>query len=323
MLEIIPVQGRRARRQFLAVPKLVYAGDPAWVPPLRIERRQHFSQRNPFFNHARWRAWIACRAGRPVGRISAQIDAMHLERYQDATGFFGALEAMDDPEIFENLLGTAEEWLRQQGMRRIRGPFNLSINQECGLLIEGFESPPMIMMGHARPYFRDHIESLGYAKAVDLVAFHMSPKFEPARIMQRLADRVLQGDRGPRVEIRHLRRHRFDEELAILRDIFNDAWRDNWGFVPFTEEEFQEIGTVMRFLLDDEWVIIAEVDGEPAAMMVVLPNINEAIRDLGGRLMPIGWLKLLWRLKVSYPKTIRVPLMGVRQQFQNTRLGPA
>jgi len=312
------VEGHRARGHFLRLPWRLYAGDPAWVPPLLVERRDHLSPRNPFFDHARYHAWVAYRNEQPVGRISAQIDRLHLERYHDATGFFGLLEAEADPEVFRTLLHTAEAWLRSQGMRRILGPFNLSINQECGVLVEGFDTPPMVMMGHARPYYAARLEEQGYDKAKDLLAYRISADFTVSPVMESLMARA-----AKRVKVRSLRRRRFPEELRILQDIFEDAWSNNWGFVPFTEREFQHVGQMLRLLVNDDFVQIAEVDGEPAAMIVAFPNVNEAVRDLNGRLLPWNWLKLLWRLKVRHPRTARVPLMGVRKQYQNSMLGAA
>ncbi len=317
-VRITAVEGRRALRRFLRVPWTLYADDPAWVPPLFLERRQHLSPRNPYFDHARVRAWIAYRGSKPVGRISAQIDRLHLQRYQDATGFFGLLEAEDDSETFRALLSTAETWLRGHGMVRIAGPFNLSINQECGLLVDGFDTPPMVMMGHSRPYYAERIEEQGYGKVKDLVAYRISSRFGLSPAMESLLARA-----AKRVQVRTLRRDRFSEDLRILQDIFEDAWSNNWGFIPFTAREFDHLGRTLRFLVHDDLVHIAEVDGEPAAMIVAFPNVNEAIRDLNGRLFPWGWLKLLWRIKVRHPRTARVPLMGVRKRYQNTRVGAA
>jgi hypothetical protein len=318
-VRISAVADRAALDDFIRVPFRVFASDPAWIPPLVLERRMHLSPKaNPYFRHARWQAFVAWRGATPVGRISAQVDALHLERYADATGFFGMLDAEDRPETFAALFAAAEQWLREQGMRRARGPFSLSINEETGLLIEGFDTPPVFMMGHARPYYAAHVEALGYRKAVDTLAYLISADFAPSPVMARLAAAA-----GNRVRVRPLDRKRFAAEIALLRDIFNDAWSENWGFVPFTEAEFHELGNNLRFLVDPGLIRIAEVDGEAAAFMVVIPNINEAIRGLGGRLAPLGWAKLLWRLKVRHPTTARVPLMGVRRKYQRTRLGPA
>jgi hypothetical protein len=187
-----------------------------------------------------------------------------------------------------------------------------------GLLIDGFDKPPVFMMGHALPYFSKHIEQSGYQKAVDTFAYMIAPDFNAPAIMHRLV-----AASANRVRVRPINRKRFDEEISLLRDIFNDAWADNWGFVPFTEAEFHELGKNLKFLVDAELIQIAEVDGEAAAFIVALPNINEAIQGLKGKLFPFGWAKLLWRLKVRYPNTARVPLMGVRRKFQRTRLGPS
>ncbi len=309
---------RSTRRQFIRVPWSIYSGDPHWVPPLLIERRQFLSSSNPYFEHARYRAWIAYRGLDPVGRISAQIDQLHLDRYGDATGFFGMLEAKDDPEIFSALMTKAESWLRHQGIRRVRGPFNLSINQECGLLVDGFDTPPVLMMGHARPYYGPRIEEQGYAKAKDLLAYYVNADFEMTRAMQTIMKWA-----SRRVHVRSLRKSQITEDLQIVRDIFEDAWSQNWGFIPFTTAEFDHLGRDLKQLVPPDFVQIAEVDGVPAAMIVVFPNINEIIRDLNGRLLPFGWLKLLWRLKIKFPKSARVPLMGVRREYQKSRLGAA
>jgi hypothetical protein len=317
-IRIIPVENRAGLRQFIRIPWSIYADDPFWVPSLLMERRQHLSPHNPYFAHATYSSWIAYKGTRPVGRISAQIDNLHLQYHQDATGFFGMLEAEDDAETFQALTDTAERWLRGHGMRRILGPLNLSLNQECGLLVEGFDTPPSIMMGHARPYYGLRIEEQGYRKEKDLLAYLVNTDFALPSFVQKLITRKTQD-----VCVRPLCTSRFSEELEILRDIFADAWSQNWGFIPFTREEFKHLGQDIKLLVDEELVQIAEVRGAPAAMIVVLPNLNEAIRDLNGRLFPFGWLKLLWRLKVRFPGSARVPLMGVRRQYHDSLLGPA
>jgi hypothetical protein len=311
------VTGRRDLRRFLALPYRLYAGDPAWVPPLRFEQRQRLSDNNHFFEHARWRAWIATRNGLPVGRITAQIDQLHLEQHDDGAGYFGMFEAEQDPAVISALLTAAEAWLRGEGMRQVRGPFNLHINEELGLLVDGFDTPPFVLMGHAPPWYGAALQDRGYAPVKDLLAYHIRPDFEAPRVMTRLAGRV-----SGRVSVRSVRRKRVSEDAAIMRDIFNDAWRDNWGFVPMAEADWLETVKTMIWLLPDEYIQIAEFDGEPAAFIVALPNLNEAIRDLNGRLLPFGWAKLLWRLKVRHPRTARIPLMGVRQRYQHSRLGP-
>lgn len=317
-LRIVPVAGKAAIKRFIEVPNRVLAADPAWISPLLLERRMHLSPRtNPYFRHARWQAWMAVRGDTPVGRISAQIDDLQLQRYADATGFFGMLDAEDDADTFNQLLHTAEEWLREQGMRRVRGPFSLSINDETGVLVDGFDTPPVFMMGHARPYYAARIEQAGYHKAKDTLAFMVATDFKAPRVMQRLLAASMK-----RIRIHPLDRAHFDENLEVLRDIFNDAWAGNWGFLPFTHEEFEDMGRSLKLLLVPELIQVAEVDGEPAGFIVAMPNINEIIRNFHGHLLPFGWAKLLWGLKVRFPHTARVPLMGVRRKFHDTRLGP-
>ena len=316
-LTLVEVTQAGALRQFLDLPRRIYADDPAWIAPLAFMKREQLSAANHFFEHARWRGWVVRRNGQPVGRITAQIDELHLREHADGAGYFGMLEAEDDPAVFAALFGAAENWLQAEGMRQVRGPFNLHINEEVGLLVEGFSTPPFVLMGHARPWYGPAVEAQGYRGVKDLLAYHVRPDFEAPRVMERLAQRV-----SDRVTVRPVRRRQLVEDAAIMRDIFNDAWRDNWGFVPLAEREWTETVTTLARLMPDDYIQIASYDGEPVAFIVALPNLNEAARDLKGRLLPFGWAKLLWRLKVRHPRTARVPLMGVRQSFQHSRLGP-
>ncbi len=316
-LTVIPVSNKQLLNEFVNVPWTVFAGDSQWVPPLKMERRDALAAKHPVFKHVEWQGFVAYRDARPVGRISAQIDRLHLERYHDATGFFGFLDALDDAQVFDALFKAAEDWLRGRGMRRARGPFSLNINQEVGLLVEGFETRPYFMMGHARPYYGAHVERQGYAKAVDVFAYLISSHFQPPPVMAALSARLRR-----RVNIRALDTRRKDADLDTVCDIFNDAWQENWGFVPFTHEEFRAIGHEMLMLIPPNFIQIAEMDGEAVAFIVLLPNLNEAIADLNGALLPFGWAKLLTRLKFSYPSTARIPLMGVRRKYHHTRFGP-
>ena len=318
MISIEQVSDKAAMKAFISLPSRVYAGDPNWVQPLHVERSEHLSAKNPASEHIRWQAWIARRGGEVVGRITAQVDSLHQDLHGADTGHFGMLDAIDDEQVFALLISTAQTWLRQQGAHRITGPFGLNINQESGLLIEGFDTPPSALMDHGKPYYAKRLEQQGYTKGMDLLAYWMRRTdltFTPA--LTSLMDRM----RG-KVTIRQLDRKNFVREMQVMRDVFNDAWQNNWGFVPFTAHEFDEMGAQLKFLVPDDMIYIAEIDAQPCAFIVALPNINEAIADLGGRLLPLGWAKLLWRLKVSGTRTARVPLMGVRQQFQFSRLGP-
>jgi GNAT superfamily N-acetyltransferase len=317
-LRVVPLQGKAAGQAFWALAPRLYRHDARWVPPLLAERHELLSVRNPVFEHLHMQAWLVQRGAVVVGRISAQIDTLYEQTHSERVGYFGLLEAEDDPEVFATLLATAEAWLREQGATAVRGPFNLSINEECGLLVDGFDTPPMVMMGHALPYYASRLEALGYTKAKDLLAYIVDTdfRFPPAAL------RVIERERG-KVSLRPVDFRHLDRDIEILRNIFNDAWAGNWGFVPFTAAEFKQLGQLVRWLVDPDFVQIAEINGEPVAMIAVLPNVNEAIADLRGHLLPFGWAKLLWRLKVRHPKGVRVALMGVRQRLQRSRLGSA
>jgi len=318
MLIVREVTDKHLLDTFIKVPWLIYADDPNWVPPLIFERREAFSAKHPFFEHARWKAWVVYEHGIAVGRISAQIEELHLERYEDATGYFGLIEARPNPAVFKLLFQTAESWLRSQGMNRIVGPYNLNPNQETGLLVEGFNTPPNVMMGHGCDYYDSSVKNCGYTPAQEMLAYEMAIEFETPKVMQRLCQRV-----GKDVSIRILDSKNVERDLEIMRDIFNDAWSENWGFVPYTENEFRAVGKEMLLILPKNFIHIAELEGEAVAFIVLLPNLNEIIGDLNGRLLPFGWIKLLWRLKVKFPTTCRTPLMGVRKKFHDTRLGAA
>lgn len=315
-VSVHPVTNRHELRKFIDVPWLVYVNDPMWVPPLRLERRWHFSKSNPFFEHGEWQAWIAYRNNQPVGRISAQIDQLHRQRYGADTGHFGLLESVNDKEVFAELIQTAEKWLVDRGTKHVSGPYSFSINQECGVLVSGFDTPPMVMMPHSPKWYGQLLEEQGYYPLKDLLAYLMKLDMEVPKIMRILVDKF-----SKRIRTRVLRRNQLKVEMEILRSIFNDAWSDNWGFIPFTEAEFSELGNTFRFLLRDEYIQIAEVDGVPAAFMVALPNLNEIFAKLNGSLFPFGWFQLIKQLKFDGISTGRIPLMGVRKQFQNTPLG--
>lgn len=317
-LTVRPVSSFREMGKFIDVPWHVYADDSMWVPPLRLERRFHYSKFNPFFKHGKWQAWVAYKNNRPVGRISAQIDCLHRQRYGSDTGQFGALECVNDPAVFSALIIHAEAWLAARHARKISGPFDLSINQECGVLVEGFETPSVVMMPHSPKWYGTLLESNGYQPAKDLLAYWVNVDFETPRVMRRLIQKFTN-----QVRLRPLNRKKFNEEIEMLRDIFNDAWSANWGFVPFTKLEFAELGNSLRLLVPEDFIQIAEVNGTPAAFMVALPNLNEIFVKLNGNLFPFGWFKLIKKLKFREIHTARIPLMGVRKEFHHTPLGMA
>lgn len=316
-IDIIPVQGSALLDRFIRLPERLHRDDPAYVAPLHLERRDALTAKNPFFGHADVQFWLARKDGRDVGRISAQIDHQALSVRPDAAGQFGLLAAEDDPAIFHALISTAEDWLRARGMKRIQGPINLNINEEIGLLVDGFDTPPMLLMGHDKPYVGGRIEEQGYTKERDLYAYLYDITVDLPTAARRLIDRPLPKEfRVRRIDFKH-----YNDEIRIITEIFNDAWLENWGFVPLTEIETDYLAKSLRPLLNPRLVSIVEHDGDPVGFLVCLPNLNEAIRGLNGKLLPFGWAKLLWRLKVSGVKTARVPLMGVKRSAAKGVIG--
>jgi hypothetical protein len=318
-LRVAPVEGRSDLDRFIRLPARLYDGSKGFVAPLVLERRDALRQdKNPYFRHGKAQYWLAWRDGQAVGRISAQIDELYLERHGNTAGHFGLLDAEDDPAIVRALVSTAEQWLAARGMRRLLGPFSLSINEECGLLVDGFEATPMMMMGFSPPYVAEHLSALGFRKAVDVLAFDrpVADPLPPA--VQRLTARLTDSNR---VIVRPLDMSRYDDELKTVIDIFNDAWSENWGFIPFTEAEMHHAASSMKPLIRPDFVWLGEMDGEAACMIVCLPNLNEAIAGLNGDILPFGWAKLLWRLKVAGLKTARVLLMGVRKRHHRSAVG--
>ena len=320
-VEIRSVNSRLEQKAFIRRPHAVFAHDAAWIAPLNIERSQHISPRhNPFFEHGRTQLFPAVRDNRPLGRISAQVDDLRLVRYQDATGMFGFLDGFDDREGFSALFAAAENWLKAQGMTRVIGPFGFTINEEAGLLVDGFEHPPVIFTSHAAPYYEAHVETAGYKRIKDLLAYDFDSSKELPDGLARMLTKVhATGD----LEVRPLSKKNLDRDLAILIDIINDAWSDNWGFTPFSDTEIRKLGQDLKMLVEEHYIAFASYRGEPCAMAVTLPDINRAVRDLKGKLLPFGWAKLLSRLKFSALEAVRLPLMGVRKKFHGTPVGSA
>lgn len=306
------------RRAFVELPFRLYANDPAWVPPLKSEMRGLFggAKTNPWFGHARAALWLVHRGGVPVGRISAQVDDLVLKHAGPGTGQFGAFECEDDDAVCDLLFDAAEGWLRGEGMTSAQGPVTLSIWDEPGLLIKGFDIPPTVMMGHHLPHYERMIERRGYAKARDLYTYELDIDRGFPEQFNRI---VAAGEKSSRVRIRRVDKSRFAAEAALILGILNDAWSDNWGFVPLTEAEVAYVGKKLKPIVFEDLVRVAELDGEPVAFMITLPDVNELTRDLGGELFPFGWAKLLWRLRAPQVRRMRVPLMGVVKKLQGSR----
>jgi hypothetical protein len=320
-IRIVPVESSPTRHDFLNLPLALYTGAAGFAPGLLMERKAAIdSRRNPFFEHAEAAFWVAYRGARPVGRISAQVDSLARQRHGADLGHFGYLDASDDPTVFAALFETAENWLRARNTGRVQGPFSLSINEETGLLVDGFDERPMLMMAYHPPYAGPCIEACGYGKAKDVIAFD----YDVTRALPIESERLIERAKTDLpIRLRPLNMRRYNEDLRIILDIFNDAWSDNWGFVPMTEAEVTHTAHEMRQIIVPELVWIAEIDGEPVSMIVCLPNLVEATSDLGGRLLPFGWVKLLWRLKVAGLRTGRVPLFGLRKRYHRSPYGAA
>jgi hypothetical protein len=308
---------KNGRKAFVDFAWEVYKNDPAWVPPLKDEVHGLLNpKKNPWFEHARAQFWLAYRGDKVVGRISSQVDDLVMEHMGQGTGQWGMFEALDG-EVASQLISTAETWLRQQDMTRALGPFSLSIWDEPGLEIEGFDEPPTAMMGHHRPEYQAWVEAAGYAKAKDLVTYALDISNWHDPLIERL---IAAGERNPRIRIRQIDKSRFDEEARLILNLLNDAWSNNWGYVPLTEAEIAYAGKKLKPIIFRELVRVAEVDGEPVAFMLTIPDINELLKDLNGELLPFNWIKLLWRLRKPRTRRLRVPLMGVAKKLHGSRL---
>ncbi|HNJ47689.1 MAG TPA: N-acetyltransferase [Novosphingobium sp.] len=324
-LAVVPVANKADFNAFIDLTYRLNADDPNWVPQLRAEEVEKFTPGgNPFFEHARCQLFLARRAGQVVGRISAHIDELALTQPAEqgmgpGTGNWGALEAEDEATA-QALIAAAEDWLRGQGMSRALAPMNLSVWEEPGVLVRGHDHPPMVMMGHHAPQSQGWIERAGYAAAKILYTYELDivKPFPP--LIQRI---VSSGEKNDRIRVRPVNKAKFDQEAAIILDILNDAWSDNWGFVPITDAEVAYTGKKLKPLVREDLIMIAELEGEPVAFMMTLPDLNQAQKRWvrpNGKPTLLGWIKLgLWILKPRNAD-MRVPLMGVRKRLQSSRL---
>ncbi|MXO74954.1 N-acetyltransferase [Altererythrobacter aerius] len=322
-IEVTPVTNKRERAQFVDLSYRLNANDPNWVAPLRSEALELVTPgRNPFFEHADVAHFIAREDGRPVGRISAHIDRLALAQPPEqgmgpGTGNWGLLEAADE-DVAHALIHHAEDWLRAHGMNRVLAPLGMSVWEEPGQLVRGHDHPPTVMMGHQPRSHADWIESAGgYAPAKSLLTYEIDITKEFPPLIQRI---VAAGEKNPRIRIRKVNKARFDDEAKLILDILNDAWSDNWGFVPFTESEIAYAGKKFRPIVFEDLIMVAEYDGEPVAFMMTLPDLNEVLAPLKGRLFPMGWLRVLRWMRRPRVRTMRVPLMGVVKRLQSSRM---
>ncbi|MDB2438905.1 hypothetical protein N9W89_09330 [Hellea sp.] len=321
-LEIVPVEGPAMTRRFLAIPDAVYADDVNWRPQLSFERAAHLNPaKNPGAAALENRQlFLAVHDGQDVGRIGAFINPAHNTHYNTNDGFFGFFDCVAETQLGQSLLEAAEKWLRGRGVNKMIGPAQWSTNEECGLLIDGFDTPPVVMMPHGKPAYQVMIEGQGFQKATDMFAYQaeLAAGYPRAKITQAMCKSA---DRNKDIVIRPMRPTKFMDDVHIVMDIFNDAWSENWGYIPFSDEHIVHMAKEIKPIMFKEGLWVGEYKGEAIAYIWMIPDLNEAIRDLSGSILPFGWAKLLWRLKVSGVKQARIPLMGLRKAYHNTRTG--
>jgi GNAT superfamily N-acetyltransferase len=321
-ITIREVTSKSDRNAFVDLPFRLYANDPNWVSPLKYEVHGLITPgENPWFEHGTAQLFLAESDGKVVGRISAHIDFLALEQPVEqgmgpGTGNWGLLEA-ETQAIATALIARAEDWLRTKNMTRVLAPLSLSIWDEPGLLTQGFDHPPTVMMGHNRPEYQPWVESAGYSAVKTLLTYEIPITKEFPPLVQRI---VASGERNPRIVIRRVDKSKFKAEAALILGILNDAWSDNWGFVPLTDSEIAYVGKKLKDIVYEDLIRIAEVEGKPVAFMMTLPDLNEKLAGYGGSLLPFKWIKLLWWLRAPKVRTMRVPLMGVLKEYQATRL---
>lgn len=319
---IHPVRDQAGRREFVELAFRLNRSDPHWVAPLKSEVYGLITPgKNPWFDHAEAQLFLARRGERTVGRISAHIDRLALvqpvaQGMGPGTGFWGFLEA-EDSAAAAALITAAEQWLRGNGMTRALGPISFAMWDEPGLLVAGHDHPPSVMMGHNSPMYQAWVEAAGYTGAEDLYTYALRIDAGLPELTNRI---VAMGEKNGKIRIRPVNKRQFDAEAALILGILNDAWSTNWGFVPFTDAEIAYAGKKLKPIVFEDLILVAEVDGEPVAFMMTIPDLNEKLREFGGSLWPFNWLKLLWWLRRPRVRTMRVPLMGVVKRLQSTRL---
>jgi hypothetical protein len=303
---------RKQLKTFIKFPWRIYRHDPNWVPPLILDQLQFFTPgKNPYFSHSSAQLFMAFRGDEPVGRISAHENNQHILVHKDGAGFFGFFECIDDQAVANALFEGASTWLRERGLKTLRGPVSFSVNHEVGLLLDAFDEPPLIRMTYNPPYYVGLFEGYGLQKIQDLYAYVMFESEEFPERLRGISDLVLE---DPKLVVRTVEVRDFRNEMERIKKIYAEAWSENWGAVPLTDEEFDRIVGEFRLIYDRDLFFIAEYDGEPAGMSLVLPDMNQALKKAGGRLFPFGLLKVLWyRRKIN---AWRMPVLGVRQEHR-------
>ena len=313
--EVVEVESARQLRQFIIFPNKLYRGDSNYVAPLVSERKEFFDrEKNPFYRTARVKLFLALQNGKVVGRLATCINFRHNDYHQDKVGFFGFFDTEDDYDIAHQLLKVGMITLKKEGMEKMRGPMNFSTNHETGFLVEGYDSPPAVMMPYNRPYQVMFSEKFGLKKVMDLLAYHITEEGGVPERIQRVVDKMREKSK---VIVRPIRMSEFRKELQRVKDIYNAAWADNWGFVPMDEAEFDHLAKNLKQIIDPNIVLLGEVEGEPVAFSLCLPDINRALIYLRGKLLPFGLLKLLWHTKIRNKVNFaRIITFGVTPEYR-------
>ncbi len=314
-LKVTQVKSKRDLMEFIKFPWQIYKNDPHWVPPLIVERKEFLDRRkNPFFKHAEVVLYLAKRNGQTLGRIAGIVNHNHVEFHQEKAGFFGFFECVKDFEVTKIMLDMVRGWLKSKGMEIMRGPANFSSNEEWGFLAEGFDSRPVIMMGYNPPYYLNFMESYGMVKAKDLYAHFIDESLPTPERVVRMAENIKKREN---IKIRNINMKEFRNEVERVKQIYNSAWSKNWGFIPMTDEEFDHLAKNLKQIVDPHMVFIAEVDNKPAGFSLALPDFNQVLARLNGKLLPFGIFRLLWHTKIRNKiDGLRIITMGVVPEFQ-------
>ena len=313
-INIVSVKSKKDLNQFIKFPWLIYKGDPNWVPPLISEIKNLLNpKKHPFHEHAEVELFLAKRDGGVVGRIAAIVNDNHIKEHNEKAGFFGFFECINDYQVAEKLFDTVRDWLKERGMEIMRGPMNFSVNEECGLLVNGFDSPPVVMMTYNPRYYLELIDRYKFVKARNLYAYYMDDKAFPERF-----GKVIEAiKKRTGVSVRKIKMKDFDNEVKRVKLIYNAAWSQNWGAIPMTDNEFDKLAKDMKMILDPDLALIAEIGGKPVGFSLTIPNVNEALIKLNGRLFPFGIFKLLWHFYVKKFHSTRTIIMGVFEEHRH------
>jgi len=320
-ITVVPIIDKAQLKQFLDFPYDLYRGEANWIAPLRFERATQINpDKNPALLGVETQLFLALKNRAVVGRIAAIKNPHHLDTHKDGAGHFGCFDCEADNAIGRVLMDAAADWLKTRGLTKMVGPYQYTIYEEVGLLVDGFDTPPVLMMPYGRVDYPQMLEDMGFSKAIDMIAFwaDIHAGYPRPKIVNTMLASI---ENDPDISVRPMRKGKFLEEVQMAMEIFNDAWSENWGHVSLSDAQIKHMANELKPVISPDFFWVCEYKGEPAAFILMVPNVNEAIKDLDGKLLPFGWVKLLYRLKVKGVKTARIPLMGVRREFQRKRTG--